>query len=57
MKVIIHFTAAVSLAEIAGIDIVCLVDACHKKTDLKVFVIVIIKEGWASVAAPILLLV
>ncbi len=32
-------------------------DACHEKTDLKVFVVVIPKEGWARVAAPILLLV
>ncbi len=29
----------------------------HEKTDLKVFVVVISKEGWARVAAPILLLV
>ncbi len=29
----------------------------HEKTDLKVFVVVIPKEGWARVAAPILLLV
>ncbi len=32
-------------------------EVCHEKTDLKVFVIVIRKEGWARVAAPILLLV
>ena len=32
-------------------------DARHEKTDLKVFVVVIPKEGWARVAAPILLLV
>ncbi len=32
-------------------------DAHHEKTDLKVFVVVIPKEGWARVAAPILLLV
>ncbi len=32
-------------------------EACHEKTDLKVFVVVIPKEGWARVAAPILLLV
>ncbi len=32
-------------------------DACHEKTDLKVFVVVIPKEGWAHMAAPILLLV
>ncbi len=32
-------------------------DARHKKTDLKVFVVAIPKEGWAHVAAPILLLV
>ncbi len=30
---------------------------CHEKTDLKVFVVVIPKEGWVRVAAPILLLV
>ncbi len=29
----------------------------HEKTDLKVFVVVIPKEGWTRVAAPILLLV
>ena len=34
-----------------------LIDMCHEKTDLKVFVVVIVKEGWARVAAPILLLV
>ncbi len=33
------------------------IDAHHEKTDLKVFVVVIPKEGWARVAAPILLLV
>ena len=27
-------------------------DVCHKKTDLKVFVVVISKEGWARVAVP-----
>ncbi len=27
-------------------------DARHEKTDLKVFVVVIPKEGWALVAAP-----
>ncbi len=32
-------------------------DVRHEKTDLKVFVGVIPKEGWARVAAPILLLV
>ncbi len=32
-------------------------DVCHEKTDLKVFVVVIPKEGWARMAAPILLLV
>ncbi len=32
-------------------------DVRHEKTDLKVFVVVIPKEGWARVAAPILLLV
>ncbi len=32
-------------------------EVCHEKTDLKVFVGVIPKEGWARVAAPILLLV
>ncbi len=29
----------------------CLNDVRHKKTDLKVFVVVIPKEGWARVAA------
>ena len=33
------------------------IEVCHEKTDLKVFVVVIPKEGWARVAAPILLLV
>ncbi len=32
-------------------------DVCHERTDLKVFVVVIPKEGWARMAAPILLLV
>ncbi len=32
-------------------------DARQEKTDLKVFVVVIPKEGWARVAAPTLLLV
>ncbi len=32
-------------------------EARHEKTDLKVFVVVIPKEGWAHMAAPILLLV
>ncbi len=32
-------------------------DVRHEKTDLKAFVVVIPKEGWASVAVPILLLV
>ena len=32
-------------------------EICHEETDLKVFVVVIQKEGWASVAMPILLLV
>ena len=32
-------------------------DAHHEKTDLKIFVVVIPKEGWAHVAAPTLLLV
>ena len=32
-------------------------DACHEKTDLKVFVLVIPKEGWVHVAVPVLLLV
>ncbi len=41
----------------------CLIDRgiitemCHEKTDLKVFVGVIPKEGWARPRAPILLLV
>ncbi len=30
-------------------------DTCHEKTDLKVFVVVIPKEGWAREVAPILL--
>ena len=30
-------------------DSVCTFDACHEKTDLKVFVIVMPKEGWARV--------
>ena len=33
------------------------IDACHEKTDLKAFVVFIPKEGWARMAAPILLLV
>ena len=32
-------------------------EVCHEKTDLKVFVVVKPKEGWARVATPILLLV
>ncbi len=32
-------------------------DPRHEKTDIKVFVVVIPKEGWARMAAPILLLV
>ncbi len=32
-------------------------DAQHEKTDFKVYVVVVPKEGWAHVAAPILLLV
>ncbi len=32
-------------------------DGRHEKTALKVFVVAIPKEGWARVAAPILLLV
>ena len=32
-------------------------DVHHEKIDLKVFVAVIPKEGWAHAAAPILLLV
>ena len=36
---------------------VSLWDVCHEKTDLKVFVVVIPKEGWARVAVPILLFV
>ncbi len=32
-------------------------DVRHEKTDLKVFVVVIPKEGWARMAASILLLV
>ncbi len=30
------------------------VDVCHEKTDLKVFFVVIPKEGWASVATKTL---
>ncbi len=37
--------------------IVNLFEVCHEKTDLKVFVVVIPKEGWARVAMLILLLV
>ncbi len=41
-----------------GLTLVLLTgDMCHEKTDLKVFVVVIPKEGWVRVAAPILLLV
>ena len=29
----------------------------HEKTDLNVFVVVILKEGWVRMAVPILLLV
>ena len=32
-------------------------DVCHEKTDVKVFVVFIPKEGWVQVAVPILLLV
>ncbi len=32
-------------------------DAFHEKTDLKILVVVIPKEGWARVPAPVLLLV
>ena len=39
------------LAEIFKLDV------HHEKTDLKVFVVVIPKEGWARMAASILLLV
>ncbi len=35
----------------------CYFDAHHAKTDLKVFVVVISKGGWARVAAPIVLLI
>ena len=35
----------------------CVIEVCHEKTNLKVFVVVILKEGWARMAAPILLLV
>ncbi len=34
-----------------------LIDMRHEKTDLKVLVVVIPKEGWARPRAPILLLV
>ncbi len=30
-------------------------DVCHGKTDLKVFVVVIPKEGWARMSAPTLM--
>ena len=32
------------------------IDVCHEKTDLMVFDVVIPKEAWVRVAAPILLL-
>ena len=32
------------------------IDERHEKTDLKVFVVVMLKEGWVRVAVPILLL-
>ena len=32
-------------------------DAPHEKTDLKIFFVVIPKEGWAGMTTPILLLV
>ncbi len=35
----------------------CVIEVRHEKTDLKVFVVVIPKVGWARMAAPILLLV
>ncbi len=49
----------VSIVPLTGIRQTCneQYDTRHEKTDLKVFVVVIPKEGWASVAAPIILLV
>ncbi len=44
----------ITIEEPSGI---ALSDASHQKTDLKVFVGVIPKKGWAHVAVPILLLV
>ncbi len=41
----------------SGIQQDSLYDMCHEKTDLKVFVVVIPKEGWAWPRAPIFLLV
>ena len=35
-----------------GFPVIC--DVRHRKTDLKVFVVVIPNEGWGRVAAPIL---
>ena len=46
------------LAPIRTLDILDYwIEVCHEETDLKVFVIVIPKEGWARMAALILLLV
>ncbi len=38
-------------------DVVLLYDTLHEKTDLKVLVVVMPKEGWARVASPTLQLV
>ena len=47
------FAACISLLQSGQVTYL----VCHEKTDLKVFVVVIPKEGWAHVAMPILLLV
>ena len=39
-----------------AVDRVSIFDMRHEKTEFKVFVVVIPQEGWARVAAPILLL-
>ncbi len=40
--------------EVSFVSLMSIHDARHKKTDLKVFVVVIPKEGWARVAIPLL---
>ena len=47
----------VTLLRVYGYSVVQICKVCHEKTDLRVFVIVIPKEVWVCVAAPILLLV